>query len=126
MATIATLGSLYFSDIVGYPPCNLCWYQRIAFFPLVLIIPIGIWKADKHLPLYIFALAGAGWLIAFFHNLSYYEIIPGDSVFCVANGLCNARYIDWLGFIGIPLLSLIGLTAILIFAYVAWNTNQEQ
>ena len=46
IATGSALGSLFFSDVMGFPPCVLCWYQRIAIFPLVLILPMGLFPFD--------------------------------------------------------------------------------
>ena len=68
-ALIATLGSLFFSEILKFPPCVLCWYQRIAMYPLVLILAMGILKKDKNLPLYVLPLSIIGMLIGVYHNL---------------------------------------------------------
>ena len=58
------LGSLYISEIVVVPPCDLCWYQRIAMYPIVPIATVGILLKDKNLPLYILPLAVIGEYIA--------------------------------------------------------------
>jgi hypothetical protein len=67
MATIAMLGSLYYSEIAGFPPCEYCWYQRIAMYPLVVILGIAILRRDAAVRQYVFALAIPGGIIAAYH-----------------------------------------------------------
>lgn len=114
IATIATLGSLYFSEIRGFIPCELCWYQRILMYPLVLILGIGTFQnnsSNKHL---VLVLAVIGWFIAIYHYLL--QKIPGffEVKSCVNGIACNAQYINWFGFITIPFLSLVAFTLIII------------
>ena len=97
-ALAAMLGSLYFSDILHYPPCILCWYQRIAMYPLVLLIPIGILKKDKNLPYYVLPLSIIGTIIAFYHNLLYFNIIPQSLAPCVAGISCTTKFVEFFGF----------------------------
>jgi disulfide bond formation protein DsbB len=111
-ALVAMLGSLYFSEIMGLPPCILCWYQRIAMYPLVAILTVGILRRDSNLRLYVLPLSLIGLSIAIYHNLLYYGIIPEHLVPCTAGVSCTSRQIEWLGFITIPLLSLTAFTII--------------
>lgn len=67
MATIAMLGSLYYSEVAGFPPCEYCWYQRIAMYPLVMILGIAIVRRDEAVRRYVFALAIPGGIIAAYH-----------------------------------------------------------
>lgn len=113
-AWIATLGSLFFSEVLQYPPCTLCWYQRIAMYPLVVILLVGIWKKDKNVVWYSLPLAVIGWIIALYHSLLYYGFIP-EPIGACANGVsCTSEQILWFGFITIPLLSFIAFTVILL------------
>ena len=61
-ALVALLGSLYYSEIAGFVPCTLCWYQRILMYPLTLISLVGIIKQDEYLPNYVlpFSVIGIG------------------------------------------------------------------
>lgn len=118
-ALIATIGSLFFSLVMQLPPCDLCWYQRIAIYPLVIILGLGIIRKDKTSILYAWPLAIIGWVIALYHNLLYYNIIPEAMAPCKAGISCSTKYIEWLGFITIPLLSLVALTVILVGLYVS-------
>lgn len=60
-ATVATLGSLYLSEVADFPPCRLCWFQRIAVYPLVVVLGLGWLRRDTSVRLYGLALAGLGW-----------------------------------------------------------------
>lgn len=112
-AVVATVGSLFLSIVMQFPPCDLCWYQRIAMYPLIVILGIGIIKKDRNCIFYAYPLALVGFLIAFFHNLLYYNILPEAAAPCKAGISCTAVYIEWFGFITIPLLSLIAFAVIL-------------
>lgn len=95
------------------PPCVLCWYQRIALFPLVLILAAGLFPFDARAVRYAFPLALAGWLVAGYHNLVYWGFIPENLQPCSQGVSCSARHLDLFGFVSIPLLSLIAFSAIL-------------
>lgn len=111
-ALVATFGSLYFSEVMHLPPCVLCWYQRILMYPIVLIGAVGIIRRDKALSFYVLPLSILGWLISVYHNLLYYKIIPESITPCQLGVSCTTRQIEWLGFITIPLLSLVVFTII--------------
>ncbi len=113
-ALAGMLMSLYFSEILKLPPCVLCWYQRIALYPLVAIIPVGILKKDKNLPLYVLPLSIAGMLIALYHNLLYYGVVSESITPCSTGVSCTTKYFELFGFITIPLLSLAAFVLITI------------
>lgn len=121
MALLATVGSLYFQYARGFPPCVLCWYQRIAMYPLVVIMPIGIIMKDRLASLYALVLSGIGLVIAVYHNLLYYKILPESAAPCISGFSCTTKFIEWLGFITIPLLSLMALAFIFIISLIAWK-----
>jgi disulfide bond formation protein DsbB len=106
VSLVATLGSLFFSEVMGLPPCVLCWYQRICMYPLVAIATVGLVSKDAAVGRYIWPLAAVGLSIAVYHNLLYYGIITEAIVPCAQGVSCTSRQIEWLGFITIPLLSL--------------------
>jgi len=117
VSVIAMSGSLFFSEVWKLPPCVLCWYQRIAMYPLVAIFFVGLVKRDKDVHYYAYPLAIIGWLIAAYHNLLYYNIIPESNAPCVAGVSCTTKFFEWFGFITIPFLSLAGFSLILIALY---------
>lgn len=112
LSLVGTLMSLYFSEILHFPPCILCWYQRIAMYPLIPILAIGIYLKDKKLPFYVLPLSVSGLFIAIYHNLLYYKILPESATPCLLGVSCTTKYIEWFGFITIPLLSLIAFLII--------------
>ncbi|GLO68351.1 MULTISPECIES: disulfide oxidoreductase [Oceanobacillus] len=112
VSVVATLGSLYFSEIRGFVPCELCWYQRILMYPLSLILGIATFQNDRSVKKYVLPMAIIGWSISFFHYLE--QKVPGFAeIKPCANGVpCSAEYINWLGFITIPFLALVAFTLI--------------
>ncbi|MDX2415893.1 MAG: disulfide bond formation protein B [Xanthomonadales bacterium] len=112
LVTIATLGSLFFSEVMGVPICTLCWYQRVAMYPLVLILGIGLLPYDRKVLRYATGLAAVGWLIALFHVLLVAGIIPKAAQPCVQGIPCSEAHISLLGFLNIPMLSLLTFTVI--------------
>src|SRR5581483_1504895 len=119
IALVATLGSLSFSELLHLPPCVLCWYQRILMYPLVVILVVSILRRDRASAAYVLPLSLLGVVVAMYHNLLYYHILPESISPCQVGISCTTRQIEWLGFITIPLLSLIAFSAITIsmFAY---------
>ena len=112
LVTVSTLGSLFFSYVVGFAPCVLCWYQRICLFPLVIILALGLFPFDRSVVKYALPLAIAGWLTALYHNLLYSGIIPESIQPCSQGVSCTEKYIDLFGFITIPMLSLLSFSTI--------------
>jgi len=111
-ALVATLGSLYFSEIAHYIPCVLCWYQRILMYPLVVILSVGILRKDKNVPYYVLPLSVLGLAIAIYHYLLQMDVIPESVAPCVAGISCASRLAQWFGFVTIPFLSLIAFAVI--------------
>lgn len=106
IALLSVVGSLFFSEVMQLPPCVLCWYQRIAMYPLVLIIGTGIILRDKRMNIYALPLALVGLVVAIYHNLIYYGFIPESITPCTEGVPCNAVQIEWFGFITIPFMGL--------------------
>lgn len=113
LVTTSTLGSLFFSHVMGFAPCVLCWYQRIFLFPLVILLAMGLFPFDKSVIKYALPLAVAGWLTALYHNLLYSGIIPESIQPCSKGVSCTEKYIDLFGFITIPMLSLLSFTTLI-------------
>ncbi len=120
-ALIGTIVSYYFSNVLGFQPCVLCWYQRIAMYPLVIIIAIGIAKKDRNMPLYALPLAIVGFVISLYQNLLYFDIVPEKVSACTFGVSCTTKYIHWFGFVSIPLLSLIAFVIITFSLLAAWK-----
>jgi len=112
MITVATLASLFFSEVMNVPVCELCWYQRIAMYPLVLVLAIGLFPFDPRVVHYAGALVTVGWFIALYHVLLTAGIIPENMQPCVQGIPCSETHIALLGFLSIPVLSLLTFTLI--------------
>lgn len=113
ISAIATVGSLFFSEVMEFTPCKLCWYQRIAMYPIAVIFLLGFWKSDKSALIYSLPLTIIGLLIAIYHNLLTWEIIPETASPCVEGVPCSHVWINYLGFITIPFLSMTAFTLLL-------------
>ncbi|RBQ29189.1 disulfide oxidoreductase [Aliarcobacter vitoriensis] len=116
---VATLGSLFFSEIMYFVPCSLCWYQRIFMYPLVLIFLLNLLYPDNNIFKYSFPLVIVGMGIAIYHNLLIVGIIPETLSPCVSGVPCSVDYLNYFGFITIPLLSFVAffIIFILLVAY---------
>ncbi len=113
VASISTVGSVFFSHVMEFAPCVLCWYQRICLFPLVIILAVGLFPLDKNVVKYALPLAVIGWLTALYHNLLYSGIIPESIQPCSQGVSCTEDYIDLFGFLTIPMLSLLSFSTII-------------
>jgi disulfide bond formation protein DsbB len=113
VAFLATAGSLYFSEVAGYVPCTLCWYQRIAMYPLVVILAIGAARRDTSAAIYGLAVAGVGAAIALYH--SALEWIPSlDTGACSASTPCTYVWFRVFGIISLPMLALTAFALIIV------------
>lgn len=115
---ISTLGSLFFSLVMDYLPCELCWYQRIFLFPLPIILTLGLFPFDKSVIRYALILAVFGWITALYHNLLYAGFIPKPIQPCGKGVSCTEKYIELFGFLSIPALSLLSFTTIIILLII--------
>ncbi|EKN69377.1 thiol-disulfide oxidoreductase BdbC [Neobacillus bataviensis LMG 21833] len=125
-AIIATLGSLYFSEVMHFIPCTLCWYQRIFMYPLAIILGIAVYRNDKSIYQYVLPLSIIGVLISGYHTIL--QKIPYLQQFemCTSGVPCSKDYINWLGFITIPMLALVAFIIITISMLVLARSNKEE
>jgi disulfide bond formation protein DsbB len=113
-AFVATVGSLFYSEVMGYIPCELCWYQRILMYPLLVIYGVALWKKNVETALSGLILSGIGFVVAVYHylvqNVPAFQEAGGA---CTGAVPCNAIYVNYFGFITIPFLS--GVAFLVIF-----------
>lgn len=112
IASIATAASLFFSIIMEFTPCTLCWYQRIAMYPLAIIFLIGFYNEDEKCFNYGLPFVAIGWIISLSHNLLQWGIIPESASPCVSGVPCTEKWINWFGFISIPFLAFLSFSII--------------
>ncbi len=113
IALVSTLGALFIGEVMGQTPCVLCWYQRVFMFPLSVMLAIACYRSDTSIWRYALPLAAAGWLIAAYHVLVYFGVIPEAMAPCSSTGpSCASTEMTIFGGMPIPLLSLSAFTLI--------------
>ncbi|PLY08986.1 MAG: disulfide bond formation protein B [Arcobacter sp.] len=122
----ATLGSLFFSEIMQFVPCSMCWYQRIFMYPLVFIFLINLLYPDDKIFKYTFIIILIGLTFSIYHNLLMFGIISEDMVPCVQGVPCSTIYLDWFGFITIPLLSFVAYFLLFILQLMIYKNLKEK
>jgi disulfide bond formation protein DsbB len=113
LAAVSTLGALFLGEIMGYTPCQLCWYQRIGMFPLVFVLAAGLFPFDPKVIRYALPLAVAGWLAAVYHLALVGGLIPENIQPCRQGVPCSDPQVVWFGFVNIPLLSVLAFSFII-------------
>jgi disulfide bond formation protein DsbB len=124
VAAVATGGSMYFSEIADYIPCQLCWYQRICMYPLAITLLVGAILRDRRAVLYSMVFPVVGALVAIRHI--YIENNPeAESASCRIGAPCSAKYIDEFGYVTIPVLALTAFVLIGLLLGVAWLAGRR-
>lgn len=126
VAIVATGGSLYFSEVMGFIPCKLCWFQRIFMYPLVFVLGIASYRQDRSIVGYVLPLTIVGGSISLYHYLE--QKVPGfgNPGFCAVGVPCTVEYINWLGFITIPFMALTAFTLITIAMVLVWKAGRGE
>ena len=118
VAATGLLGSLFFSEVMGLKPCVLCWYQRIFMYPLVVIFLVGLFPLDRAVFRYALPIAVIGWGFAVYHYLLYSGYIPENLQPCSEDLSCADINLELLGFITIPMLSILSYSTIIILLLI--------
>jgi len=121
IAVVAVAGSLYESEVAHFVPCRLCWYQRIAMYPLAVILPMASVRGDRRVRTYVLPLALIGASIAAYHyQLEWFP--QQGSLACTVDAPCTTVWVRELGFVSIPFMALCGFAAI---AWLTWVAGQR-
>lgn len=112
-ASIGTLISLYASEVLGLIPCTLCWYQRIALYPMVILFGVAIWRKDTFIYWYALPLSLIGAGFALYHSMLQWGWVQEGLLTCASGVPCSQSTFNFLGFIHFPFLSLLGFGVIL-------------
>ncbi len=109
----ATLGSLYFSEVAGYIPCRLCWFQRIAMYPIAVIGIVWMIRGGREVRWHVITIAALGSLVSAYHYAIEWN--PGlDSGACAATGpACSDVWFRSFGFVSLALMALIAFLAVI-------------
>jgi disulfide bond formation protein DsbB len=118
VAIVSTLGSLYYSEVADFPPCRLCWFQRIGMYPLAVILPLAAWRRDPTVRWYALPLAVGGGLVSVYHLLiERYPALESGS--CDADNPCSIIWVERLGYLTIPTMALSGFALIAVLLLLA-------
>ena len=109
----ATLGSLFFSEVMELPPCSLCWYQRMFMFPLTIILLMGLFPFDAKVVRYALPIAVGGCGVALYHTLLHLGIVPKSIAPCRQGVSCTDAHLNLFGFVSIPMLSLLSFSVVI-------------
>lgn len=112
IAFASAVGSLIFSEILKFPPCTLCWYQRICMYPLIVIYGVALWSDDRGFHKYSLPLVAIGLALAAYHNLLYYGVVETSIVPCQQGVSCTSKQIEYFGFVTIPFLSMMSFVVL--------------
>ena len=128
VATVSTAGSLYLSEGAHFTPCLLCWYQRIAMYPLVVILAVAVLTDDRLVRRYVVPIAAIGSVISVYHVLvQRYPSIESSS--CDPTNPCSGIFVEHFGYLTIPGMALSGFLAIIGLTLIAPHaspTNHEE
>ena len=117
VATGAMLGSLYFSEVANFVPCKLCWFQRIAMYPLAVILILAtIWR-DRSIFRYVVPVALVGIAISAYHT--WIQWFPEQSTICEFNNPCSAKWVEVLGVFTIPQLAGMSFALIIVVGSIS-------
>ncbi|PWW27910.1 disulfide bond formation protein DsbB [Cytobacillus oceanisediminis] len=126
VSILAMFGSLYFSEIRQYEPCELCWYQRIMMYPFAVILGLAVIKKDYRISLYTMVLSAVGAGTSIYHYSIQKISFMADHAATCGRVPCTGQYINWFGFITIPFLALIAFIIIFICSYLVWKNSKEE
>ncbi|GEM_PF-45675 len=112
VALVSTFGSLYFSEVANFVPCELCWFQRIGMYPLSVILVIALARKDRGVGVYVLPLAGAGALVSLYHYMvqRFPDLQSGGA--CNPAFPCTDTLVWEFSFISIPYMAMSGFMLI--------------
>ncbi|MGJ7919375.1 disulfide oxidoreductase [Neobacillus sp. LXY-4] len=123
-SVIAMFGSLFFSEIQKFEPCELCWYQRILMYPMVIILGAAVIRKDYKISFYTMMLSAIGACISLYHySLQKIPFMADHAVSC-GRIPCTGQYINWFGFVTIPFLALVGFVIIFSCSFLIWKKTR--
>lgn len=94
-------------------------------YPIAIILAVGILRKDQNVPYYVLPLSSIGLIIALYHNLLYFGVIPESIAPCVSGVSCTTKLIEWFGFVTIPLLSLVAFSLISVCMIISIRSTKR-
>ena len=123
---LAVSGSLYFSEVLGYIPCELCWIQRIFMYPILIITTIAYLQHNAKIAITTATFSVIGGCISLYHYGIQKVSLLQDSAPACGQVSCTGQYINWLGFITIPFLALTAFIIIAITSFYLIKASKEE
>ena len=127
VSLVATAGSLYFSEVRGFEPCDLCWYQRILMYPIVIMTTVAYIQKNTRIAATTATFSVIGACISLYHySLQKLDFLADVAPAC-GRVSCTGAYINYFGFITIPFLALIAfiIIAVLSFMLLKWQKENR-
>ena len=124
VAAIATGGSLFLSDVAGYVPCEMCWFQRICMYPLSLLTLFAAYHRDYRFARYLLPFPVIGACVSIYHLLIENKVVATPAA-CQIGAGCNVKWIDYFGYMTIPTLALTAFVLLTIFLGLAASSPDE-
>jgi Disulfide bond formation protein DsbB len=125
VATACVAGSLYYSEVADFIPCRFCWFQRIAMYPLALVLVMGAFTRDLGARRYAVVLATAGSCVSLYHYLLQQGVVT-EAGSCDPVAPCSAPYVWEFDFVSIPYMALSGFLLVLALLATTWVRIPEQ
>ena len=117
VAAVSTAGSLWFSEVGGFVPCELCWYQRILMYPLVVVLGVAAWRGDHLLRWRVLPFSLLGMAMSAYHvQLQWF---PDQGSSCDVAAPCTQQWVDRFGFLSIPMMAFCGFVAVTVLTLAA-------
>ena len=110
VAAVSTVGSLWFSEVGGFLPCELCWYQRIAMYPLVIILGAAAWRGDPDPRWRVLPMSLVGMALSAYHY--QLQLFPDQGSSCDIAAPCTQQWVDEFGFVSIPFMAFCGFAVV--------------
>lgn len=126
VAAVTMAGSLYYSKVQGYVPCELCWYQRIVLYPFAVILAIAAWRRDSSIRIYAIPVLCIGVVISVYHSwIQWFPPASGTS-FCTTDTPCTLKYVDEFGFVTLPFMALSAAAVIIALLSISRYDDSEE
>lgn len=124
VALVATTGSLWYSEVIGYEPCKLCWWQRIFMYPLAVILALSWQRRERVALFYAGWLALLGGVVALYHYTMQRGLLP--SAVCSITGAadCSREYVFAFDYVTIPMMSLTAFALIGVLVWAGWKLGK--
>ncbi|MBE7520748.1 MAG: disulfide bond formation protein B [Thermoflexaceae bacterium] len=122
VAAVAMASSLYYSEVANFTPCELCWFQRIAMYPLAVLLLVAVATRDRLGSRYVVALAAIGLSISIYHY--QLQLFPDQAQVCSGGVVsCTVKFVDEFGFVSIPFMAGAGFLTILLLQVAEWRVD---